>query len=218
MQRMTIKDPIGAESDYLKLLHGMRNSAIKIRESISEIEKEKNLAATAASAQRAKKKAEDEKRKKSSKKHSNSNSNYRFGKRYEKKSQHWYEEDEDDDDSNEEEGEESEEYEEEYTRSHSWRNVYTRASHKSRRSPSPLDHFSVLGLKQTCTIEEVNKAFRTLSLKHHPDKGGVKDAFNDILAAKDCLIDSAARKTHINDLCTYRKKYPTWVFTWKFAK
>lgn len=48
--------------------------------------------------------------------------------------------------------------------------------------------FTRLGLTLAATEDEVNKAWRTLSLKHHPDKGGDQAAFIEITEAKNKCI------------------------------
>ncbi|KAI0779530.1 hypothetical protein C8Q74DRAFT_1316108 [Fomes fomentarius] len=51
------------------------------------------------------------------------------------------------------------------------------------------DHYSVLGLEKGCTSAEIKKAYRTLCLKHHPDKGGVAEKFKMIASAYEVLSD-----------------------------
>jgi len=43
--------------------------------------------------------------------------------------------------------------------------------------PKPISSFDVLGLSYNSTKDEVNKAYRKLSMIFHPDKGGKKDNF-----------------------------------------
>ena len=52
----------------------------------------------------------------------------------------------------------------------------------------PVNSFETLGLSKDATSEEVNVAFRKLSMIHHPDKGGNNDKFIEIVEAKNkCL-------------------------------
>ena len=52
----------------------------------------------------------------------------------------------------------------------------------------PTSSFEVLGISQDSTKEDVNSAYRILSMKHHPDKGGNQDKFIEITEAKNkCL-------------------------------
>lgn len=54
---------------------------------------------------------------------------------------------------------------------------------------TPVESFNKLGLTSTATEEEVKVAYRTLSLQHHPDKGGNMDMFIAITEAKNkCMM------------------------------
>ena len=60
--------------------------------------------------------------------------------------------------------------------------------------PELPDHYGTLGGRPTATPEEVKKAYRTLSLQHHPDKpGGNKARFQQLTAAKEMLSDPVRR-------------------------
>lgn len=48
-------------------------------------------------------------------------------------------------------------------------------------------YYKALGLENTATLEEVKKAYHTLALQYHPDKGGDPVKFNEIQNAYDCL-------------------------------
>jgi len=47
--------------------------------------------------------------------------------------------------------------------------------------------YTVLGLKPGASEEEVKKAYRTLSLKHHPDRGGDEEKFKKINSAYEAI-------------------------------
>lgn len=48
--------------------------------------------------------------------------------------------------------------------------------------------FERLGLVVTATVDDVKSAYRTLSLKHHPDRGGKQEDFISLTEAKNnCL-------------------------------
>ena len=47
--------------------------------------------------------------------------------------------------------------------------------------------FEILGLETSATEDEIKKAFRTLVMIHHPDKGGDRDKFEKIVAAYTVL-------------------------------
>uniref|UniRef100_R7W982 Chaperone protein dnaJ 49 n=1 Tax=Aegilops tauschii TaxID=37682 RepID=R7W982_AEGTA len=59
------------------------------------------------------------------------------------------------------------------------------------------DYYKILGLEKDCTVEDVRKAYRKLSLKVHPDKNkapGAEDAFKAVSKAFQCLSDAESRK------------------------
>ncbi|KAI0694981.1 hypothetical protein C8T65DRAFT_744195 [Cerioporus squamosus] len=58
------------------------------------------------------------------------------------------------------------------------------------------DHYAVLGLTRTSTAAEIKKAYRTLSLKHHPDKGGVAEKFKIIARAYEVLSDCEQKRAY----------------------
>ena len=63
----------------------------------------------------------------------------------------------------------------------------------ARRFASP-DHFLVLGVPCDADDRELKRAYRTLSLRLHPDReGGVQEHFARVATANDCLMDSACR-------------------------
>jgi len=49
--------------------------------------------------------------------------------------------------------------------------------------------YKLLELPTTCKDEkEINKAFKKLAMKHHPDKGGSEENFKKLLSAKEILL------------------------------
>ncbi len=62
------------------------------------------------------------------------------------------------------------------------------------------DYYEILGVTRNATPEEIRKAFRTLALKHHPDRNpGDKEAekrFKEISQAYDVLSDEEKRKQY----------------------
>ncbi|XP_047155695.1 chaperone protein dnaJ 49-like [Vigna umbellata] len=61
------------------------------------------------------------------------------------------------------------------------------------------DYYAILGLEKSCSVEEIRKAYRELSLKVHPEKNkarGSQDAFNKISEAYKSLKDAHSRSTH----------------------
>jgi DnaJ-class molecular chaperone len=57
-------------------------------------------------------------------------------------------------------------------------------------------HYEVLGVQPTATKDELKRAFRKLSLKHHPDKGGSEEMFKEVNAAYKVLSSDAERRKY----------------------
>lgn len=60
-------------------------------------------------------------------------------------------------------------------------------------------YYEILGLEKTCSVEDVRKAYRKLSLKVNPDKNkapGAEEAFMVISEAFQCLSNEERRKTY----------------------
>jgi curved DNA-binding protein len=55
------------------------------------------------------------------------------------------------------------------------------------------DFYSILGVNENATPEEIKKAYRKLANQHHPDKGGDQNKFKDISVAYDTLGDAQKR-------------------------
>ncbi|XP_062108739.1 chaperone protein dnaJ 49 [Humulus lupulus] len=61
------------------------------------------------------------------------------------------------------------------------------------------DYYAVLGVEKTCSVEEIRKAYRKLSLKVHPDKNkapGSEEAFKTVSKAFKCLSDGESRRQY----------------------
>jgi curved DNA-binding protein len=56
-----------------------------------------------------------------------------------------------------------------------------------------MNYYSILGLQQGCSPEEIKKAYRRLASQHHPDKGGDTATFQNIQAAYEVLSDPNKR-------------------------
>jgi curved DNA-binding protein len=52
-----------------------------------------------------------------------------------------------------------------------------------------MDYYSTLGLKRGASPDEIKKAYRSMAMKHHPDRGGDEKKFKEISAAYDTLSD-----------------------------
>lgn len=58
------------------------------------------------------------------------------------------------------------------------------------------NYYDILGVDKTSSPEELKKAFRKLSLKHHPDKGGDSDMFKKINNAYSVLSNPEKKKAY----------------------
>ncbi|KAI4317583.1 hypothetical protein L6164_025444 [Bauhinia variegata] len=61
------------------------------------------------------------------------------------------------------------------------------------------DYYAILGVEKTCSVEEIRKAYRKLSLKVHPDKNkapGSEEAFKKVSKAFKCLSDDDSRRQY----------------------
>jgi curved DNA-binding protein CbpA len=61
-----------------------------------------------------------------------------------------------------------------------------------------MNPYTVLGLKEECTDEEITVAFRALAKEHHPDVGGNSECFIEINIAVDILRDPYKRQMYDN--------------------
>lgn len=52
-----------------------------------------------------------------------------------------------------------------------------------------IDPYSTLGLKPNATDAQVKRAYKKLSMKHHPDRGGDAEKFKDINEAYEQIIN-----------------------------
>ena len=87
--------------------------------------------------------------------------------------------------------------------------------------------YDILGLDSNASANDIRKAYRKLVAKHHPDKGGDKEKFQELQNAYEILSDEEQRKTYdkygeeglkkgfnTNDQSQYSKpKAPTLLFT-----
>lgn len=68
-----------------------------------------------------------------------------------------------------------------------------------RQVKKKKDYYEVLGLEKSCTVEDIRKAYRKLSLKVHPDKNkapGAEEAFKAVSKAFQCLSNEESRKKY----------------------
>ena len=58
------------------------------------------------------------------------------------------------------------------------------------------DYYEVLGLSNNASQDEIKKSYRKLSFKHHPDRGGEKEKFQQLNEAYSVLSDETKRKQY----------------------
>lgn len=63
--------------------------------------------------------------------------------------------------------------------------------------PAPTSAFLLLGLPITATEIQIKSQFKKLAMKHHPDKGGRKEVFQQIVDAKELCIKYSSQKSSI---------------------
>ena len=59
-----------------------------------------------------------------------------------------------------------------------------------------MDYYSTLGLKRDASQDEIKKAYRSMAMKHHPDRGGDEKKFKDISAAYEILSDPQKKQMY----------------------
>ena len=59
-----------------------------------------------------------------------------------------------------------------------------------------MTHYQTLGVDEKASDNEIKKAYRKLSMKHHPDKGGDPEQFKKINEAYQTLGDRDKKKRY----------------------
>jgi curved DNA-binding protein len=59
-----------------------------------------------------------------------------------------------------------------------------------------MDYYSILGVQETASADEIKKAYKKLAMKHHPDRGGDTKTFQGITQAYETLSDSEKRSQY----------------------
>src|ERR1035437_2687815 len=69
----------------------------------------------------------------------------------------------------------------------------------TKESMAKRDYYEILGVSKTATDVEIKKAYRKMAMKHHPDRGGGKEAeekFKEANEAYQNLSDPQKRKQY----------------------
>lgn len=61
-----------------------------------------------------------------------------------------------------------------------------------------MNHYEILGVTKTASLDEIKQAYKKLAKEHHPDRGGDTNKFAEINAAYDVLKDPAKRQEYDN--------------------
>lgn len=61
-------------------------------------------------------------------------------------------------------------------------------------------HYDTLHIQKNASEDEIKKAFKKLALKHHPDRGGNKERFQEIQKAYDVLNNPESREEYDDNL------------------
>lgn len=61
-----------------------------------------------------------------------------------------------------------------------------------------MDFYSILGVSQSASQEEIKKAYRKLASKYHPDRGGDIKKFQDVQQAYEILSDPVQKANYDN--------------------
>lgn len=59
-----------------------------------------------------------------------------------------------------------------------------------------MDYYSILGVAKTASKDDIRKAYKKQSMKHHPDRGGDEEAFKKINEAYQTLSDPQKRQMY----------------------
>ncbi len=65
------------------------------------------------------------------------------------------------------------------------------------------DYYKILGVNKNANPEEIKKAYRSLAMKHHPDRGGDANKFKEIEEAYRTLSDDQKRAEYDNPQQAY---------------
>ena len=57
-----------------------------------------------------------------------------------------------------------------------------------------MDYYAALGLRRGASDAEIKKAYRSMAMKHHPDRGGDEKKFKEIAQAYEALSDPEKKR------------------------
>lgn len=65
--------------------------------------------------------------------------------------------------------------------------------HRANKKGTMKDYFTILGVNAEASEDDIKRAYRTLAMKHHPDRGGDQAKFQEIQEAYSVLTDPQRR-------------------------
>jgi hypothetical protein len=74
---------------------------------------------------------------------------------------------------------------------------------------STIDYYSVLGVQEDATQQEVDQAFRKQARQRHPDGGGSDEEMKSLNEAHDILSDAETRRAYDVERRPKRASYPS---------
>lgn len=74
---------------------------------------------------------------------------------------------------------------------------------------STIDYYSVLGVRENATQQEVDQGFRKQARLRHPDGGGSDEEMKSLNEAHDILRDAETRRAYDNERQPKRTSYPS---------
>src|ERR1700686_5177426 len=70
------------------------------------------------------------------------------------------------------------------------------ASMPVQKFDSKRDYYNVLGVAETASKQDIDRAYRAKARKRHPDGGGSDEAMKSLKEARDILTDHETRKAY----------------------
>jgi DnaJ-class molecular chaperone len=61
-------------------------------------------------------------------------------------------------------------------------------------------YYKILNIEEDCSHEDIVKAYKTLAMKYHPDRGGTGEQFKSISEAYEILTDKGKREEYDNHI------------------
>ncbi|MDO4714186.1 MAG: DnaJ domain-containing protein [bacterium] len=58
------------------------------------------------------------------------------------------------------------------------------------------NYYDILGVSEDASADEIKKVFRKAAVKHHPDRGGSKEKFQEVNEAYQVLSDDQKRQQY----------------------